>query len=183
MKNRIDLIKNNLEQIKKDFITQTGVEIKDLKIIGAELKDEAPIHLHSEFLDDRIGLLSNNFKNVFVDLTTIFHKEEKITIDCVFSYSHKKGGFNRISILNKDQMELLLRYEIIDGKIYLIKKKFDDGCMKIVVYHNDNRPENIYIERKLENWRLIDIIREESNIKNVEIYEMKNENWKLIDLK
>lgn len=177
MINKIDLIKKNLNVIIRDFKNETEIEIKDLTFESFLEKENKPIKLYSEFLDDKIGILSNNFKKVFVDFSITFHEENILLIKCIFSYSHKNGGFNRISILDEYENELILKYNIENEKISLFKNKIEDGTLKIVISHTDTQKDSIFIERKYEEWRMLDIISNECHIKQIYMYEMENGNW------
>lgn len=181
MKKFIEILKNDFPTIMKDFKKETGIELSSLSIQRIGDKKNVSTILVSNYLDNQIGILSNNFKKVVVRFSVCFKDETTFIITSNFDYEHRDSGRNSVSILNKDQLMFVLKYEIKNEKLYLIPKlNYIKDCIKIVVKHNDNQFDDIYIDRDIYAFQLNHILSELDNIKEVIIYSYNNGEWEVL---
>lgn len=177
-----ELVLKNKETILKDIIAETGMDaIKNLSLTNYEettYYGNSNCELTSNFLDKSLGLMSNNFTEVYAEFDVTLMKQENniIKVSGDLRYHHKNGGSNGTSIMNKEgSRELCLLYKIIEDTLVLQNAPFKEGVIKLVVSSDEvsDKVKIGYDEKRME-WELVDILKDmiksKISIKDVKFY-------------
>ena len=111
-------MEKRLEEMVPKFISvfenQTGITGLNFIFHKENIRGKIQYSLLSPVSEDRIGIMANNFTNVFIKIDiNVFEEEKKITLSASWKYEHKSLGSNGIEVMDKNgnnrfwyQMEL-----------------------------------------------------------------------------
>lgn len=184
-----NLLMNNLDVIRKDFKEKTNISLDSLSIkqIGDTSCNNCynkQSYIISNYLDDKLGVLSNMLKKLHVSMSISFVENNTLILCSSLKYTHRNMGTNSLEILSVNQSYSSLSYLIQNDKLVLIPTiEGKENYYRLILSYSDSQLDDIVLIGVISNTsRISTCLRDVENLKTIRCECFKSNKWIEVDM-
>lgn len=181
LKNIINNEKVKLQLIE-DCIKITNIFISDLKI--SSISDNR-ISLKSNCIDDRLGVFSNSFRELSIQLdieVEEYNGKEMWIVTPNLSYITKTNAIRLDKILVDKEFFSYYSYEYANDTLTLQNYYYPENSIRVIFKFNDNTTDKYCYMDFFDELTLKGLCRKVSNCDKFLVETMKNKKWEIFEL-